>query len=313
MPDLVTQQPLPWLLAIVCVIWLVGLWLGGAFIDHRVELFRQAARRRGLNVGANLTPALGMRGPRRLDARQLLDLRRVMLLAGRMESVGSYVSQSWALALLAIAVLSGLDALPAVLGGSMPVALYVPVVVGLGLGAVRILDLYSRAARRQVALDRAIADIPSLLAILVSARSMPFPDAVSMIAKLQVDPILAEVLQPAYWRRLIAATPETRSLLSQLTGQFAAADLYMALGVALGSANMRELGVAAKRILETGEPARRVCLELAKQLQAQQIHASEVAVVRAEKVSVVPMVGMLLAIFAVIGPAIFFQMMQALS
>lgn len=311
MPSFATTQSFPWLLVAVCAVWVTGLWIGGVFIDQRVELFRQAAFRRGLHVGTDLRPRVGGRGLNRLDVRQMLDLRRVMLLAGRMEPVGTYVSQSFVVGVGSAAVLSAADAILGVLLGSMPVDLIWPVLVGLGFFVVRIVDLYARSTRRQIALDRAIADIPSLLAILVSARSMPFPDAVSMIAKVQSDPILAEVLRPTYWRRLIAATPETAHQLSELTGQFSVADLYMTLGVAAGSANLRELGIAAKRILETGEPARRVCIELAKQLQAQQIHASEIAVVRAEKLSVVPMVGMLLAIFAVIGPAIFSQMMQA--
>ncbi len=313
MPEFVTAQSLPWDLVLVVVVWLVGLWTAGAFVDPRVELFRQAATRRGLDVGLGIRAGARLPRERGIDWRQILDLKRVLLLAGREDSPGHYMGRAMALGLVTGVVLSGADAIPTVMGGALVAPLYLPALVGLLIVAVAYVDLFNRAAKRQVALDRAIADLPSLLAILVSARSMPLGDAVSFLAKLQVDPVLAHTLQPTYWRALIAATPETRSMLPKLKGQFSVSDLYQALGIASGSANMRELSRAARRILETGEPARTVCLELAKQLQQEQLHQSELAVTRAEKLSVLPMVGMLIAVFAVIGPAIFSSMMQAFT
>ena len=313
MPSLVNVQSMWAILIVVVAIWVGGLWVAGYFVDSRVEIFRQSAARRGLGLEGRLVRDFGLRAPRRLEMRQLMDLSRIMLLAGRKESPGAYLARCFGGGMVTAAVLTVADLLPIAFGGQPAVSFVLPLLIGVVIMLAGIADLYTRAARRQLALDRAIAEIPSLLAVLISTRSMPLADAVVMIAKAQQDPILAETLDPAHWRDLIAACPETRPLLAELQAQPSAGSLYMALGTACGSANMRELGIAARRIQETGEPAKGVCLALARSLQDQQLHNSEKLVVRAENLTVLPMVSILLALFAVIGPAIYASMMQGFT
>lgn len=310
MPDVVNAHSMWAILIVVVALWIGGLWIGGYFVDSRVEIFRQSAARRGLGIEGNVVQGAALRAPRGLDMRRLMDIQRIMLLAGRKETPGAYLAKSFGAGLVTAAVLTAADLFPISLGGQPPVPFALPLIVGVVIMVAGLADVYARAARRQLALDRAIADLPSLLAVLVSTRSMPLGDAVMMIAKAQEDPILAETLDPENWRALIRACPETRPMLAELEAQPSAGTLYLALGTACGSANMRELGIAARRIQETGEPAKGVCLALAKSLQDQQLHNSERLVVRAENLTVLPMVSILMALFSVIGPAIFASMMK---
>jgi len=297
---------------LVTILWVIGLWRFGAGLDPEVAIWRRTAGLRGFDVGVPFGERLEGRLPVLAHLRAFGDLRRQMLLAGRYdETLEGYLLSRAGFGLGVAGLLGLLDLEAVATGQSGPVAPGLAIVVGVVIFAAGVLDVLSRARRRRRAIDHAVAEIPALLAILVSARGMSMNDAIRFLAACLREPTLREVLDEGRWRRLVAATPAAAKQLALAGPQPNPGTVYLIVGLATGSNNLRELGHAIHRILLGGESTRTVCLDLARRMQDVRLHEVELLVARAERLVVVPQVGMLLAVFAVLGPALFFNAMRA--
>ncbi len=296
MPDLT----LPLVAALTGAIWVVGLWYLGLYTHPAVLSWQRLARLRGLADQRPFGDRLGERLPLVRRAQEETDIGRLLGIAGRSESATGWLLRVAFQAGLALATVLLLDEL-ALLGGQQPA---LPPWIGLAAAAcVAVLAsvrLRRRAAERQRALGRALADSLPHLAVMTYHHRVPASEAILIFARCQRDPVLRELLGGDSWRRLVERSPTVEAAEQEGAGRSTALT-YERIGQAYGVPMFTALGSAVRRVTERGLAGQDVYTGLARSTYAERLAEARVTAAQAKTLIVIPMGLMIVPVLVLIG------------
>lgn len=289
----------PWapavLLCAIVVTVGVALVRSGAFMTAEAVSIRRVRRRLVARPsrwsGAVTTSSAGM------ALQERFAIGRLQLAAGRGDAQ-AFVRRTVAMVTLSMVAVAGIDAATVLSGDGLVIApLWIPVAGGAGavLGLVGV----QRSARRR----REVASLQAAKTLLLFGLLRIVPvrghdavhpgDPLAALARAMRDPTLAEMLGSEQWRQFVAIAPRSR------------AELLEALGAAYGVPILAQLAQVVRSAQEYGgtDPAGEY-LATARAFTAQRLADARVRLGSRTITVLVPMVGLLAAIFVVIFSAV---------
>lgn len=273
--------------------WVLVLWYLGLYTHPSVLSWQRLARLRGLADRRPLGDRLGDRLPLLRRAQEETDVGRLLAIAARGESPTGWLLRTASYAGLALAAVLLVDE-AAVLTGQTPT---LPPALGLaGAGGVALLAyarLRARAAERQRALGRAVADSLPHLAVMTFHHRVPVSEALLIFARCQRDPTLHELLAGDAWRPLAERQPGGSARSTALE--------YERIGQAYGVPMFVALGSAVRRVTERGLAAQDVYTGLARASYGERLAAARVTAAQAKTLIVIPMGLMIVPVLVLIG------------
>jgi hypothetical protein len=289
LPDLT----LPLIAVAVGAAWVGCLWYLGLYTHPSVLSWQRLARLRGLADRRPLGDRLGERLPALRRVHEETDVGRLLAIAGRAESPTGWLLRTAFHAGLTLAAVLLADELALLAGQTPPL----PPVAGLvAAGAVALLAyarLRGRAAERQRALGRAVADSLPHLAVMTYHHRLPVSEALLLFARCQRDHALHELLVGDAWRSLVErqSGPQAESTALE----------YERIGQAYGVPMFSALGAAVRRVTERGLASQDVYTGLARASYGERLSAARVAAAQTKTLIVVPMGLMIVPVLVLIG------------
>lgn len=284
-------------LLLVAVALLAGVILvrSGALLTPEAESIRRVRRRLVPEEGR--WSAAVARSPMGRSLQERFAIRRLQLLAGRGDPQ-AFVRRVVTVAAVTIVLGAALDAVTALGSGAPAFApAWIPA-AGAATGLLAFMQLQREARRRQ---DTASLQVAKTLLVLGMLRTPPVHSAEALqpadplvaLARAMRDPTLAEMLDDDEWRQHTRIQPRSR------------ADLLEALGDAYGVAVLAQLAQVVRSAQEYGgaDPAAEY-LAAARSFTAQRLADARVRLGSRTITVLVPMVGLLAAIFVVIFSAV---------
>jgi hypothetical protein len=260
MPDPV----LPALLLVAGCVMLAGLWRLGVFTPRAVRAWSRIGRHHHLIDERPLDERLGDRMPSLASLVRATSVSRLLAIAHRGESPRRWLVKVAISVLVVGAALTAVDFAGGAVAGRLPV----PPLVGAAIAGLFVplsyVSLRGEARRRRDAIDRAIAQSLSEMAILTSGGAYTVPEALELVARCHRDRSLLELMTGDGWRRL-AGTEETPPALGlgpdQLPG---AATVYQRIGRAYGLQMLEGLATSVRGVAGQGLPPADVLTSLSE-------------------------------------------------
>jgi Type II secretion system (T2SS), protein F len=260
MPDLV----IPVLLLVLGVGMVAGLWRMGVFTPRSVVAWTRIGRHHHLTDERPLDERLGDRVPSLARFFRETSVPRLLAIANRRESLNTWLVKVAVYVLIVGAVLMFVDFVASVSSGTLPVPPLVCLLVAGSFVPLSYFSLRAEARRRQDAVNRAIAQALSEMAILTSSGAYTVSGALEFVARCQRDRSLLDLMSDENWRRL-AATEDSPLALSLRPNQLlSTVTIYQRIGQAYDLQMFDELATNMRRIAEKGLVASDVLTSLSE-------------------------------------------------
>ncbi|HSR26816.1 MAG TPA: type II secretion system F family protein [Candidatus Eisenbacteria bacterium] len=248
MPDLVV----PLVLLVLGMGMVAGLWRIGVFTPRSVAAWTRIGRHHHLTDERPLDERLGDRVPSLARLFRETSVPRLLAIANRRESLNTWLVKVAVYVLIVGAALMTLDFVASVSSRTLPVPPLVCLLVAGFFAPLSYFSLRAEARRRQDAVNRAIAQALSEMAILTSSGAYTVAGALEFVARCQRDRSLLDLMTDDNWRRL-AETDDSPLALSLRPNQLlSTVTIYQRIGRAYDLQMFDELATNMRRIAEKG-------------------------------------------------------------
>lgn len=248
MPDLVV----PLVLLVLGMGIVTGMWRMGVFTPRSVAAWTRIGRHHHLTDERPLDERLGARLPSLARFFRETSVPRLLAIANRRESLNTWLVRVAVYVLIVGAALMTLDFVASVSSRTLPVPPLVCVLVAGSFAPLSYFSLRAEARRRQDAVNRAIAQALSEMAILTSSGAYTVAGALEFVARCQRDRSLLDLMTDDNWRRL-AETDDSPLALSLRPNQLlSTVTIYRRIGRAYDLEMFDELATNMRRIAEKG-------------------------------------------------------------
>jgi hypothetical protein len=248
MPDLF----LPVLLLVVGMGMVAGLWRMGVFTPRSVAAWTRIGRHHHLTDERPLDERLGDRVPSLARFFRQTSVPRLLAIANRRESLNTWLVKVAVYVLIVSAALITVDFVASVSSHQLPVPPLVCLLVAGLFVPLSYFSLQAEARRRQDAINRAIAQSLSEMAILTYSGAYTVSGALEFVARCHRDRSLLTLMADDNWRRL-AATGDTPLALSLRPNHLlSTVTIYQRIGAAYDLRMFSELATNMRRIAEKG-------------------------------------------------------------
>jgi hypothetical protein len=201
----------PVFLLVVGLLVLLLLWRWGTFTPAGVKAWRRIGAHHHLTDDRPLEERVGDRIPSLARFFRETSVPRLLRIANRRESLQTWLLRVTVYALLATIAALGLDLIASVSQGQLPLPPLICVLLGALFAPLAYLSLQQEARARQAALNRAVNQSLTEMAILTQAGQYTVSSALELLARCHRDPALFELLTgPA--RERVAAQGEVVEL-----------------------------------------------------------------------------------------------------
>src|SRR6266496_3487333 len=198
MPDLA----LPVVLLIVGAATVAGMWRMGIFTPRSVVAWTRIGRHHHLTDDRPLDERLGDRVPSLARIFRETSVPRLLAIANRRESLNTWLVKVAVYVLIVGAALIMVDFVESVSTGTLPVPPLLCLVLAGLFVPLSYLSLRAEARRRQDAVNRAIAQSLSEMAILTYSGAYTVSGALDFVARCHRDGALLKLMTDENWRRL---------------------------------------------------------------------------------------------------------------
>jgi hypothetical protein len=248
MPDLF----LPLLLLVLGSALVAGMWRFGIFTPRSVAAWSRIGRHHHLTDERPLDERLADRVPSLARFFRETSVPRLLAIANRRESLNAWLVRIAVYVLLVGVALLMLDFVVGLRSGQVPVPPLICLLVAVGFMPLSYLSLRAEARRRQDAINRAVAQSLSEMAILTFTGQYTVSGALEFVARCHRDKALLELLSDDNWRRL-AESDDTQLALSLRPNQLlSTVTVYHRIGRAYDVEMFDELATNMRRIAEKG-------------------------------------------------------------
>lgn len=248
MPDLVR----PIILLILGVAVVGAAWRVGLFTPRSVVAWTRIGRHHHLTDDRPLDERLGDRVPSLARFFRETSVPRLLSIANRRESLNTWLVKVAVYVLIVAAALMMVDLIVSVSTGTLP---FPPVVCLLLAGLfvpLSYLSLRAEARRRQDAVNRAIAQSLSEMAILTYSGAYTVSGALEFVARCHRDSSLLNLMADENWRRLATAEDSPLALSLRPNQLLSTVTVYQRIGQSYDMEMFGELATNMRRIAEKG-------------------------------------------------------------
>jgi len=248
MPDLV----LPAFLLVAGAALVVGMWRLGVFTPRSVAAWGRIGRHHHLTDERPLDERLGDRVPSLARFFRETSVPRLLAIANRRESLNTWLVKVAVYVLVAGAGLLLADFFASVSAGWLPLPPLLCLVIGALFAPLSYVSLQTEARRRQDAINRAISQSLSEMAILTSAGAYTVSGALEFVARCHRDRTLLSLMADDSWQRLAAADDSPLALSLRPNQLMSTVTVYERIGQAYDLQMFAELATNMRRIAEKG-------------------------------------------------------------
>ena len=248
MPDLA----LPLVLLIAGAGMVAGMWRMGVFTPRSVVAWTRIGRHHHLTDDRPLDERLGDRVPSLARFFRETSVPRLLAIANRRESLNTWLVKVAVYVLIVAAALIMLDFIASVSTGTLPVPPLVCLLLAVMFVPLSYLSLRAEARRRQDAVNRAIAQSLSEMAILTYSGSYTVSGALEFVARCHRDSSLLNLMQDENWRRLATADDSPLALSLRPNQLLSTVTIYQRIGSSYDLEMFDELATNMRRIAEKG-------------------------------------------------------------
>jgi len=247
MPDLV----LPVLVFVVGLVVLVVLWRSGAFTPASVTAWSRIGRHHRLTDDRPLEERMGDRVPALARFFRETSVPRLLRIADRREGLNAWLIRVAIYVLLVTVALLSVDLVLSLSRGSLPLPPVACVLVGAFFAPLSYVALQGEARQRQDALNRAIAQSLTEMAILTYTGQYTVASALQFVARCHRQRLLLDLLTTAE-RQGANAEPGGLNLGLRSNQLLSTVTIYERLGVEYDVEMLHELATNMRRIAEKG-------------------------------------------------------------
>lgn len=246
-------SPTPLLILLAGVAGVAVLWRAGVWTPASVRRFRRLAANHGVAGRGPVSERIAGRAPLLAQLQEALNVRRLLRVAGRTDPPSVWLLRVLSLSLLATAGIFALDVLSWVVNGRLALPPYICVLFGLLCVALGYVRLRNAAQRRRSALEAAISQSYTELAMLTYTRQLSVQAALEdVVAPCQSGGHLEQVLGGERWRGLVEVEqiglPDyDRQMLVSRTA------IYDAIASSVGVPALHVLATNLRRINDKGQ------------------------------------------------------------
>jgi hypothetical protein len=248
MPDLA----LPLVLLIAGAGMVAGMWRMGVFTPRSVVAWTRIGRHHHLTDDRPLDERLGDRVPSLARFFRETSVPRLLAIANRRESLNTWLVKVAVYVLIVAAALIMLDFIASVSTGTLPVPPLVCLLLAVMFVPLSYLSLRAEARRRQDAVNRAIAQSLSEMAILTYSGAYTVSGALEFVARCHRDSSLLNLMQDENWRRLATADDSPLALSLRPNQLLSTVTIYQRIGSSYDLEMFDELATNMRRIAEKG-------------------------------------------------------------
>lgn len=282
----------PALLIIVVVgLWALGLARMGFMTSPDVRAWNRIALLRGLARPPTRLQRVAGRSAVVRRARDELDLRRLLVVAGRAESETAFLTRTAFLALLTLTVALVADAASRVGGGEFFVSPILAIALALAVVLLRFSALRGAARRSRDSAGRTLGDMMMLVAIMTDGRGLQVEDAVRILARCARTQELSRLVEGG-WRGLVPIRPRNTSELYRAIAQEFGIGQFVMVADAVNATNV---GVAE----------RETYTRVANAVYQQRLAEARTRAARARILVTLPVAGMLIPLLLLLGAPTF--------
>lgn len=248
MPDL----GLPVLVLVVGVVVLVVLWRSGVFTPASVTAWSRIGRHHRLTDDRPLEERMGDRVPALARFFRETSVPRLLRIANRREGLNAWLIRVAIYVLLVTVALLSVDLALSLSRGSLPLPPVACLLVGGCFAPLSYVALQGEARQRQDALDRAIAQSLTEMAILTYAGQYTVASALQFVARCHRQRLLLDLLGAADRQAGGAAEQGALNLGLRSNQLLSTVTIYERLGVEYDVEMLHELATNMRRIAEKG-------------------------------------------------------------
>lgn len=248
MPDLAA----PLLLLIGGLVVVVLLWRGGTFTPAAVAAWVRISTHHRLTDDRPLEERLGDRIPSLARFFRQTSVPRLLRIAGRSESLNTWLLRVAVYVVLVTVAALGLDLAVSLRSGVLPLPPLICVLTGAAFAPLSYVGLQREARSRQDALNRAINQSLTEMAILTYASQYTVSSALEFVARCHRDSVLLSLLTGEERRRLATPNELDFSLGLQSNPFLSTVTIYERLGREHDVEALLELATHMRRIAEKG-------------------------------------------------------------
>jgi hypothetical protein len=248
MPDLV----LPILLLVVGGLSLVLLWRSGAFTPAAASAWARIGRHHHLTDDRPLDERLADRVPSLARFFRETSVPRLLRIANRREGLNAWLLRVAIYVLLVTIAMLSVDLMVSVATGALPVPPVLCLLVGGVFVPLSYLTLQSEAHRRQDALNRAIAQSLTEMAILTYAGQYTVASALDFVARCHRQRVLLDLLSGTDRQRPTGIEALGLNLGLRPNQLLSTVTIYERIGTDYDVEMFNELAVNMRRIAEKG-------------------------------------------------------------
>jgi hypothetical protein len=248
MPDLA----LPIILLIAGVGMVAGMWRMGVFTPRSVVAWTRIGRHHHLTDDRPLDERLSDRVPSLARFFRETSVPRLLAIANRRETLNTWLVKVAVYVLIVGAALILVDFVASVSTGTLPVPPLVCLLVAGLFVPLSYLSLRAEARRRQDAVNRAIAQSLSEMAILTYSGTYTVSGALDFVARCHRDSSLLNLMTDENWRRLATSDDSPLALSLRPNQLLSTVTIYQRIGRSYDLEMFDELATNMRRIAEKG-------------------------------------------------------------
>ena len=248
MPDLA----LPLVLLGVGLVVVILLWRAGTFTPAAVAAWIRIGNHHRLTDDRPLDERLGDRIPSLARFFRETSVPRLLRIAGRRESLNTWLLRVAIYVVLVTVAALGVDLVVSVNSGTLPLPPIACIVIGAAFVPLSYLTLRGEARRRQDALNRAVTQSLTEMAILTYTGQYTVSSGLEFVARCHRDRVLLDLLTSDEWRRLTVQDELDLSLGLHSNQFLSTVTMYERLGREYDLEALLELTANMRRIAEKG-------------------------------------------------------------
>jgi Type II secretion system (T2SS), protein F len=240
------------LLVLVAVLLGVLMWRAGIFTPAAVVAWQRIGRHHHLIDDRPLEERLGERMPSLAGFFRQSSIPRLLTIANRGEDMNTWLVKVTILTLLISVLLLAVDFVSSIFFGVLVLPPLLCLLIAAGFGILQFLALQREARHRQEAVNRAIAQALTEMAILTYGGGYTVSSALEFVARCQRDRSLLSLISGDTWQRL-AAQDQTSLLLSLRPNQMlSTVTIYERIAREYDLVMFGEVATNMRRIAEKG-------------------------------------------------------------
>src|SRR6266536_997470 len=260
MPDLT----LPIVLLLLGAGLMLGLWRMGVFTPPAVVAWNRIGRHHHLTDDRPMDERLADRVPSLASFFRETSVPRLLAIAHRRESLNTWLVKVAVYVLLVGVGLLSADLVASLSLGTLPVPPLLCLAVAAFFVPLSYLSLRGEARRRQDAVNRAVAQSLSEMAILAYTGQYTVSGALEFVARCHRDRGLVNLLTEDDWSRLAADDDSPLALSLRPNQLLSTVTIYQRIGRAYDLEMFNELATNMRRIAEKGLVASDVLTSLSE-------------------------------------------------